>query len=139
MVSRLLRHVVTELDKRYESYALVHEAALMAFGLDNNVVPMAIDVLAPGVGERRIELPGQEVPLRVWDRIPGASLDSCDLIWSKAYGCNVLRPDLLLDSLDFSPDIDMLREQRAALAMVLYADAMSDDQLMKFDSHVRLL
>jgi hypothetical protein len=139
MESRLLRHVVTELDKRCESYALVHEAALMAYGLDNNVVPTAVDVLSPGVGERCIALPRQEVPLRVWDRIPGASLDPSDLIWSKAYGCNVLRPDLLLDSLDFSPDIDMLREQRAALAMVLYADAMSDDQLMEFDSHVRLL
>jgi hypothetical protein len=44
-----------------------------------------------------------------------------------------------VDVLELSPDFDMLREQRAALAMVLYADAMFDDQLMEFDSHVRLL
>lgn len=139
MLSTYLKLAIPLLNDSYDSFMLVHEAALIAYGLDNNVFPMAIDTYAPGSTDKQMVIEGTNVPIRVWGHLPGIQMREEDVVWSKAYGCRVLRPDLLLETLILSPDIELLWEQRAALAMVLYADLMTDDQLREYDTHVRYL
>lgn len=134
--------------------ALVHEAALMAWGIDNNYVPYSVDVLASKkafdvlrygggqqfehMGNRCIEFASDYAPIRVWLSIgEGITFASGRLIDCKYAGYRCLRPELVLEALPTSPDFQYLLEQRAALAEVLYFDDMTDEQLMEFRSFVR--
>lgn len=135
--------------------ALVHEAALMAWGLDNNVSPYAIDVLVPPrsfdalaaahgaqtgehMGNRYVAFDGLAVPVRAWRSVgDDVRYEPRRLVFCEKFGRRCLRPEVVLEALPSSPDFRFLYEQRAALAEVLYFDDMTDEQLMEFRSYVR--
>lgn len=135
--------------------ALVHEAALMAWGIDNNLVPYAVDVLVPGKvyaraatikegvesecqGNRFVQIKTSYAPVRIWKSVgEGMTYGANRLVNCAAAGYKCLRPELVLEALPSSPDFSYLLEQRAALAEVLYFDDMTDEQLLEFRSFVR--
>lgn len=135
--------------------ALVHEAALAAWGLDNNVTPLAIDVLVPPKafetlaeqpegqlcelkGNRYLLFKERGIPVRAWRSVGnGVKYDLRRLVTCSKVGRRCLRPELVLEALPTSPDFPYLYEQRAALAEVLYFDDMTDEQLMEFRRYVR--
>jgi transcriptional regulator with XRE-family HTH domain len=134
--------------------AFVHEAALMAWGLDNNLAPYGVDVLASKkafdalkqgaaqqleyMGNTYVEFLNDYAPVRVWLSIgEGVTFASGRLVDCERVGYRCLRPELVLEALPASPDFQYLLEQRAALAEVLYFDDMTDEQLMEFRSFVR--
>lgn len=138
-----------------ENCALVHEAALAAWGLDNNLAPYALDVLVTkaaferlGVNERLqgriymgntcLEFATEHAPVRLWMSVgDGVTFASGRLVACERAGYRCLRPELVLEALPSSPDFRYLLEQRAALAEVLFFDDMTDEQLMEFRSFVR--
>ena len=135
--------------------ALVHEAALMVWGIDNNLAPYAIDVLVSKktytrlaetrkarvdeyMGNHYVQFESSYVPIRAWSSVgDGMSFASGRLIDCANVGYRCLRPELALEALPSSPDFQFLLEQRAALAEVLYFDDMTNEQLMEFRSFVR--
>lgn len=135
--------------------ALVHEAALMAWGIDNNLVPYAVDVLVPkkeyarivsiegGVesecqGNRFVQIKTSYASVRIWKSVgEGMTYGASRLVNCVATGYKCLHPELVLEALPSSPDFSYLLEQRAALAEVLYFDDMTDEELMEFRSFVR--
>ena len=79
-----------------------------------------------------------EDDMRIWDSGTLLVDDFRNhLRWSGKEGCFVLEPQLVLELLPFSPDIQYLLEDRARLAMVLYADEMTDEELLEFNRYVR--
>lgn len=140
--------------------ALVHEAAVDAWGLDNNLVPYGLDLAAAShwsackVAERLAD-PGarvfrarydsgyawrsafQGIPLRVWPRYAGVSARKLEVVENAALGVRCANPYTVLQHLPESPDIMWLYEIRAALAACLYVDEMPADQLRRFIEYVR--
>ena len=79
-----------------------------------------------------------EADVRIWDAGRLLADDFRNhLRWSEKAGCFILEPRLVLELLPLSPDIQYLLEDRARLAMVLYADEMTDKELMEFNRYVR--
>jgi hypothetical protein len=135
--------------------ALVHEAALMAWDLDNNAVPYGLDLLVTKQAfyryaaqahatarkyenNRYMEVPFDGIPLRLWLSVgAGVTLAASRVVACKSTSYRCLRPELVLNALPSSPDYRYLLEQQAALAEVLYFDDMSDDELMEFRRYVR--
>ena len=131
-------------------FALLHEAALAAWGISYSVVLPAMDILL--IDDRDAALLGLEVPeqlgtfarldaadmpLRVWSRRSVGLSGSFDVVECPGYGCDALAPETVLEKLPYSPDARLLLEARARLAEVLFFDRMDDEQLGEFDSYVR--
>ena len=168
MKSLILEDGISHLNKQNIEFALIHEAAITAFGLNYSVFIKSVDVvisdqqfmkyqrrlvgslLVSGDSSREnlggSNTMGTELSqtttkgtiIRLWsESLLGISLVQVDKIWNNNYSCYVLDPELVLEKLELSPDIEWLLEQRARLAMVLYADQMSDDELLLFHKYVR--
>lgn len=143
-----------------DDVALVHEAAVDAWGLDNNLVPYGLDLAAashwsackvvegladPGGGVTRARYgcgyawrsAFQGVPLRVWPRYAGVPVRRLETVENAALGVRCANPYTVLEHLPESPDIMWLYEIRAALAACLYVDEMPADQLRRFIEYVR--
>lgn len=139
-----------------DEHALIHEAAMVAWGLDYSVSPRAIDVLvsheafdalhASGAFERIVcgadnclvqNDSGLGIPVRFWGAVHGVTLRGARTVWSAAFSRNVLDPELVLELMPYSPDSNYLLEQRARLAEVVYVDELTDEELLVFHTYVR--
>lgn len=132
------------------AFALVHESALMGWGIDNNVFLDYVDVLLFDDGDFRAldsdvpqgiggyaEARLGEVPARLWSRA-SLGLDSgFDVTSCASYGCDALAPELVLRKLPYSPDAPLLMEQRARLASIQMVDSLSDEELTLVARYVR--
>ena len=130
--------------------ALVHESALMGWGIDSNVVLPVSDVLLiddggfealgtqpPGqLGEHAdVELAG--MPVRLWSRSSLGIDGPFDVTACPRYECEALAPELVLAKLPYSPDAALLQEQRARLASIVHAADLSDEELTLVAQYVR--
>jgi len=134
------------------SCALVHQSALRLLNLDNNIFLFSLDVLAPegcsvtsgmavsddegGNAYREFD---EHIPLRIWSKVGGKQFGDLEVCRDHRTGLLVPSPYELLELIELSPEIDLLREQRAGLAEVLYFDRMDDEELWEFLSHVRVI
>lgn len=145
-----LTEVVTCLQSIGMAFALVHESALMGWGIDNNMFLDRVDVLllddggfrafganVPTLAGQHVEVQVSDVPTRLWSRESLRLAGSFDVTACKRYGCEALAPELVLKKLPFSPDIYMLAEQRARLASILFADDLTEEELSLVARYVR--
>lgn len=132
------------------AFALVHESALMGWGIDNSVFLECVDVIVldddgfrklgadPPVsigGFAEAELGG--VPARLWSRASLGLKGPFDVTSCARYGCEALAPELVLAKMPFSPDARMLAEQRARLASIVFSDVLTEEELSLVARYVR--
>ena len=145
-----LQTAVDELNALGVSFALVHESALMGWGIDNNAFLACVDVLflqndgfealGCGVPSRLGEYEETKLaglPLRLWSRCSLGIQGAVEVTACAHYGCEALAPELVLKKLPYSPDARILLEQRARLAAILMADKLSDEELALVARYVR--
>lgn len=117
----------------------VHEAGLIALGIDSNAIPFGLDFLmlngAEDATEREFIFEGFDIRLHTLGEF-GAD-ESISLVIPKGLDFPAIAPEVILETLSKSPDSRYLMEQRAALAELLYFDEMDDDELRQFAAHVR--
>ena len=149
--SSSLASAVAYLDGRGIRFHLVHESALMAWGIDNNIVLEAVDVHIPDAEDYEaigvdafpeslgsyFETVVEDVRIRLWSSASLGLPPAYIRVYSKAYTCWCLDPAIVLDKLPLSPDAAWLHEQRARLAEVLYFDRMDDELLERYMARVR--
>lgn len=117
----------------------VHEAGLVALGIDSNAIPYGLDFLllngTEDATEREFTFEGFDIRLHAPDEF-GAD-ESISLVAPEGIDFPVLAPEVLLETIHRSPSGRYLMEQRAALAELLHFDDMDDDELRQFAAHVR--
>lgn len=117
----------------------VHEAGLVALGIDSNAIPYGLDFLLlngnEDATEREFTFEGFDIRLHAPDEF-GAD-ESISLVAPEGIDFPVLAPEVLLETIHRSPSGRYLMEQRAALAELLHFDDMDDDELRQFAAHVR--
>jgi len=132
------------------SFALVHESALMGWGIDNNAFLEHADVLLldeTDFGKIGLDAPVRlgsyvdadlgEVPARLWSRASLGLTGTIEVTACPRYGCEALAPEVVLRKLPYSPDSRLLAEQRAHLAAILHADKLTDEELSLVARYVR--
>lgn len=124
---------------RKSDLVAVHEAGLIALGIDSNAIPFGLDFLMLNGAEdatvREFTFEGFDIRLHT----PGefGADESISLVIPKGLDFPALAPEIILETLSKSPDSRYLMEQRAALAELLHFDEMDDDELRQFAAHVR--
>lgn len=131
-------------------FALVHESALMGWGIDYGAFLDAVDVLI--VADDGFDMVGCEMPHELGSFAETTIGGAPARLWSKAslglpaaievtscprYGCEALAPEFVLAKLPYSPDAPLLVEQRARLAAILAADELNEKQLALVAAYVR--
>ncbi len=132
------------------AFALVHESALVGWGIDNNVFLEYVDVLVLDEGDFRkfgVSAPASigmfadatldGVPARLWSRRSLGLSGPFDVTSCARYGCEALAPELVLGKLPYSPDARMLVEQRARLASIVFSGTLTDEELMLAARYIR--
>lgn len=124
---------------RKDDLVAVHEAGLVALGIDSNAIPYGLDFLllngTEDATEREFTFEGFDIRLHAPDEF-GAD-ESISLVAPEGIDFPVLAPEVLLETIHRSPSGRYLMEQRAALAELLHFDDMDDDELRQFAAHVR--
>ena len=118
-------------------FALIHQAALAAWGLDRNICLPAVDVLADGVPRHArptgsgyaVVQPSPDLLIRIWTAASLGLENGFETVKSEKHGCRVLAPELVLQAIDRSPDRAQLGEQTAKLCAVLCHDKLSDREV----------
>lgn len=142
--------VVDAMQSANVGFALVHESALMGWGLDNNAFLNSVDVLlvdGDGFVEFGCASPTDLgefaavdvacVSTRLWSRASLGIAGGVEVTSCPRYGCEALAPEIVLRKLAYSPDARMLLEQRARLASVLLAEELSEKELSMVARYVR--
>lgn len=117
----------------------IHEAGLIALGIDSNAVPYGLDFLLLNSSEngsvREFTFEGFDIRLYTPKEF---GLDRpISLVAPKGMDFPALAPEVILETIHKSPSGRYLMEQRAALAELLHFDDMNDDELRQFAAHVR--
>lgn len=124
---------------RKSDLVAVHEAGLIALGIDSNAIPYGLDFLmlngAEDATEREFIFEGFDI--RLHTPVEFGTGESISLVIPKGLDFPALAPEVILETLSKSPDSRYLMEQRAALAELLHFDEMDDDELRQFAAHVR--
>lgn len=138
-LNEIMAALCEKLKIRKSDLVAVHEAGLVALGIDSNAVPYGLDFLLPnGAGNGTVfefTFEGFDIRLHVPEEF-GAD-ESISLVLPKGMDFPVLAPEVILETISKSPDSGYLMEQRAALAELLHFDEMDDDELRQFAAHVR--
>ncbi len=143
-----IREAAAALNALNLDYAFIHEAACALFGVSYYGSVFEVDVLVPSHVFSRLahhlprrngftaKLPnGRKV--RVWKRIGSLTYNGVGKIHDPDLDCDIVEPYAVLEHLPLSPNFQWLYEMRALLAIVLYADDMTDDDLRLCRTHVR--
>lgn len=132
------------------SFALLHESALMGWGVDNNAFLACVDAILLEDGDfvglgcsapyqvggyAKAEVSG--IKVRLWSRMSLGLSGAVEVTSCPRYGCEALAPETVLRKLPFSPDFRLLEEQRACLAAILHARELTDDELELVARYVR--
>lgn len=117
----------------------VHEAGLIALGIDSNAIPYGLDFLLLNGTEdgsvREFTFEGFDIRLHTPEEF-GAD-ESISLVAPEGVDFPALAPEVILETISRSPNSRYLMEQRAALAELLHFDDMDDEELRQFAAHVR--
>lgn len=128
-LNEIMAGLCARLKMRECDLVAVHEAGLVALGIDSNAIPYGLDFLLLNGAEdgtvREFTFEGFDIRLHALGEF-GAD-ESISLV----------APEVILKTIHKSPSGRCLMEQRAALAELLYFDEMDDDELRQFASHVR--
>lgn len=128
-----------KLKTRKSDLVAVHEAGLIALGIDSNAIPYGLDFLLLNGAEdgtvREFTFEGFDIRLHTPEEF-GAD-ESISLVIPKGMNFPALAPEVILETIHKSPSGRYLMEQRAALAELLHFDDMDDDELRQFAAHVR--
>lgn len=145
---RPVREAASDLNAMGVKYAFVHEAACALFGVSFYASVLKIDVLVPPSSFRKLArrlprrngfertLPGGRT-VRVWKKIGSLRYGTAGKIYDADVGCEIVEPYAVLEHLPCSPNYQWLYEMRGLLALVLYADDMTDGDLRLCRTHVR--
>lgn len=117
----------------------VHEAGLIALGIDSNAIPYGLDFLLLNGAEdgtvREFTFEGFDIRLHTPEKF-GVD-EPISLVIPKGMNFPALAPEVILKTIHESPSGRYLMEQRAALAELLHFDDMDDEELRQFAAHVR--
>lgn len=124
---------------RKSDLVAVHEAGLVALGIDSNAIPYGLDFLLLNGTEDDIvrEFSFEGFDIRLYTPEEFGADGSMSLVSPKDMDFPVLAPEVILETISKSPSCKYLMEQRAALAELLHFDDMNDDELRQFAAHVR--
>lgn len=124
---------------RKSDLVAVHEAGLIALGIDSNAIPYGLDFLLLNNTEdgtvREFTFEGFDIRLHTPEEF-GVD-EPISLVIPKGMNFTALAPEVILETIHESPSGRYLMEQRAALAELLHFDDMDDDELRQFAAHVR--
>lgn len=138
-LNEIMSALCEKLKIRKSDPVAVHEAGLVALGIDSNAVPYGLDfLLQNGIEddtEREFTFEGFDIRLHA----PGefGAAESISLVIPKGVDFPALAPEVILKTIHMSPSGKYLMEQRAALAELLHFDDMDDEELRQFAAHVR--
>ncbi|RGQ32860.1 hypothetical protein [Collinsella sp. AF28-5AC] len=138
-LNEIMSALCEKLKIRKSDLVAVHEAGLVAIGIDSNAVPYGLDfLLQNGIEdgtEREFTFEGFDIRLHA----PGefGAVESISLVIPKGVDFPALAPEVILKTIHKSPSGKYLMEQRAALAELLHFDDMDDEELRQFAAHVR--
>ena len=143
MTKEHLNEIMTSLCARLKidksDLVAVHEAGLVALGIDSNAIPYGLDfLLLNGTkdGPER-EFAFEDFDIRLYTQEEFGLDQPISLVAPEGMDFPVLAPEVILETIHKSPDSRYLMEQRAALAELLHFDDMDDDELRQFAAHVR--
>lgn len=138
-LNEIMSALCEKLKIRKSDLVAVHEAGLVALGIDSNAIPYGLDfLLQNGIEdgtEREFTFEGFDIRLHA----PGefGAVESISLVIPKGVDFPALAPEVILKTIHKSPSGKYLMEQRAALAELLHFDDMDDEELRQFAAHVR--
>lgn len=138
-LNEIMSALCEKLKIRKSDLVAVHEAGLVALGIDSNAVPYGLDcLLQNGIEdgtEREFTFEGFDIRLHA----PGefGAVESISLVIPEGVDFPALAPEVILKTIHKSPSGKYLMEQRAALAELLHFDDMDDEELRQFAAHVR--
>lgn len=138
-LNEIMSALCEKLKIRKSDLVAVHEAGLVAIGIDSNAVPYGLDFLLQNSiedgTEREFTFEGFDIRLHA----PGefGAVESISLVIPKGVDFPALAPEVILKTIHKSPSGKYLMEQRAALAELLHFDDMDDEELRQFAAHVR--
>lgn len=138
-LSEIMSALCEKLKIRKSDLVAVHEAGLVALGIDSNAVPYGLDfLLLNGVDDgivREFTFEGFDIRLHT----PGEfwADESISLVIPEGMDFPALAPEVILETISKSPNSRYLMEQRAALAELLHFDDMDDKELRQFAAYVR--
>lgn len=138
-LNEIMSALCEKLKIRKSDLVAVHEAGLVALGIDSNAIPYGLDFLLLNGGEddtvREFTFEGFDIRLYTPEEF-GAD-ESISLVIPNGMDFPALAPEVILETISKSPKSRFLMEQRAALAELLHFDDMDDDELRQFAVHVR--
>lgn len=138
-LNEIMSALCESLKIRKSDLVAVHEAGLVALGIDSNAVPYGLDfLLQNGIEdgtEREFTFEGFDIRLHA----PGefGAVESISLVIPKGVDFPALAPEVILKTIHKASSGKYLMEQRAALAELLRFDDMDDEELRQFAAHVR--
>lgn len=122
----------------------------MGWHADNNLILPAVDacfVAAEDIrslGGEPVEEPGGFTPVevagvkvRAWTPAALGLSGTVEVSDCLGYPARSLAPELVLKTIHLSPDFDLLHEQVARLAEIVYVDELTDEELSEFADYVR--
>ncbi|RHL22608.1 hypothetical protein DW029_08130 [Collinsella sp. AF38-3AC] len=124
---------------RESNLVAVHEAGLVALGIDSNAIPYGLDfLLLNGTEDGAVrEFTFEGFDIRLYTPEEFGADGPISLVSPKGMDFPALAPEIILETISKSPVIEYLMEQRAALAELLHFDDMDDDELRQFAAYVR--
>lgn len=138
-LNEIMAVLCEKLKIRKNDLAAIHEAGLVALGIDSNAVPYGLDflVLRGNIDGNDRKFPFAGFDIRLHTPQEFESDETISLVVPNDMDFPALAPEVILETIHKSPDSRYLMEQRAALAMLLHFDDMDDDELRQFAAHVR--
>lgn len=138
-LNEIMAGLYTRLKIDKSDLVAVHEAGLVALGVDSNAIPYGLDflLLNGSVDGTVHEFTFESFSIRLYTTEEFRSKVSISLVVPKKMDFPALAPEVILETISKSPDSRYLMEQRAALAELLHFDDMDDDELRQFAAHVR--
>lgn len=147
LLDKMLDDLASSLNLEVGDMCVVHQAALQMLGVDNNVFPRAADVVlkerdflkfhaSPFASYHEFKV--GNTPYRIWRARGPLKKVYKEAEPLKACPVRCPSPETILRLLPSSPDFPYLREQYAGLAVILYFDRMTDEELGEFFRYVRI-
>lgn len=138
-LNEIMAGLCWKLKIRKNDLVAVHEAGLIALGIDSNAIPYGLDfLLLNGAEDGTVcEFTFEGFDIRLYTPEDYGLDQPISLVVPKGMNFPVLAPEVILETIHKSPSGRYLMEQRAALAELLHFDDMDDDELRQFAAHVR--
>lgn len=138
-LNEILSGLCEKLKIRKSDLVAVHEAGLVALGIDSNAIPYGLDfLLLDGTGDGFVrEFTFEGFDIRLYTPEEFGVDEPISLVIPTGMDFSALAPEAILKTIHKSPSGRYLMVQRAALAELLHFDDMDDDELRQFAAHVR--